>query len=485
MAWRSAIVRALLVGSLIPGARVGAQCLEVIQPAPSAIPASTSSPSSLVWESVPGRGVYVASNGETWGWNGSGFARLAPPFGPFNFGASYITCAYDSARGKIVAYGGRRSGVDSGLTHEWDGTSWTQVAGNGPAPRAGQAMAYDSVRERVVLVGGFPIGETCTNYFGDTWGWDGAGWTLLADADAGPGPRGDCGLAFDEARGVLVLYGGFRLCAGQLGDTWEFDGTTWTNRTPAPGPPAPPPSYWTAMYYNSDLHRVELFTPTDPHALWSWDGQRWTPRAFYLSSTPLFGGSYVGAAFDRGRGQAMCLRSSNMVRVGDRRPTVSLASPAEFVARVGGTNPPPTTFRVTATSTATPMTYQWRRNGVPITTRFVGAATATMSPPSSYIESDFGEYTCAITNSCGTTISSPIVLRRACPADVYHAGFQTPLYADDAVTIEDLLWFITAFTGGWAPADLDDDGDPTTGVPDGAITIEDLLFFLAHYQAGC
>ncbi len=54
---------------------------------------------------------------------------------------------------------------------------------------------------------------------------------------------------------------------------------------------------------------------------------------------------------------------------------------------------------------------------------------------------------------------------------------------DGAVTIEDLLFFLTHFEAGDVPADLDDGSG--LGVHDGAVTIEDLLFFLAHYEQGC
>ncbi len=54
---------------------------------------------------------------------------------------------------------------------------------------------------------------------------------------------------------------------------------------------------------------------------------------------------------------------------------------------------------------------------------------------------------------------------------------------DGAVTIDDLLYFLAAFTASDSHADLDDGSG--AGTPDGAVTIEDLLFFLDHFEAGC
>jgi len=63
-------------------------------------------------------------------------------------------------------FGGRRVGsAYLGDTWEWNGSSWTQVATTGPSARWEHAMAYDSLRGRIVLFAGF-------NTLDDTWEWD-------------------------------------------------------------------------------------------------------------------------------------------------------------------------------------------------------------------------------------------------------------------------------------------------------------------------
>lgn len=54
---------------------------------------------------------------------------------------------------------------------------------------------------------------------------------------------------------------------------------------------------------------------------------------------------------------------------------------------------------------------------------------------------------------------------------------------DDAVTIEDLLYFLASFESLNLVADLDN--GTSTGTPDGAVTSDDLLFFLGRFEAGC
>jgi hypothetical protein len=58
---------------------------------------------------------------------------------------------------------------------------------------------------------------------GDTWMYDGTGWTLVATA--GPPPRFRHAMA--ALRGRLVVFGGMS-ASGPLGDTWTFDGNSWT-----------------------------------------------------------------------------------------------------------------------------------------------------------------------------------------------------------------------------------------------------------------
>jgi 6-phosphogluconolactonase (cycloisomerase 2 family) len=60
------------------------------------------------------------------------------------------------------------------------------------------------------------------------------------------------------------------------------------------------------------------------------------------------------------------------------------------------------------------------------------------------------------------------------------SGTGTP---DNAVTIDDLLFFLVAFEEGSAEVDLDN--GTFTGTPDNAVTIDDLLYFLVRFEEGC
>lgn len=157
-------------------------------------------------------------------------------------GRSEATIAYDSDRGRAVLFGGGGNGSLLGDTWEWDGATdtWTKLtpAGLTPRARSGHALVYDAARKKTVLFGG--VAEAA-DFMQDTWTWDGSGWTRVGTPSQ-PHPEARTGhhMAFDAARGRVVLYGqygGWQYgsphggAVGQpstaKGNTWEWDGATW------------------------------------------------------------------------------------------------------------------------------------------------------------------------------------------------------------------------------------------------------------------
>ena len=84
-------------------------------------------------------------------------------------------------------------------------------------------MVYDSTRGRVLLFGGKRLADGA--FLNDLWGYDGSDWTRVQTAIA-PQPRSDFGFAYDSSRDLLVLFGGAS-ALGELGDTWLYDGVGW------------------------------------------------------------------------------------------------------------------------------------------------------------------------------------------------------------------------------------------------------------------
>src|SRR5690348_10986522 len=61
-------------------------------------------------------------------------------------------------------------------------------------------------------------------------------WTQLSPT-ASPPARAYHAMAYDEASGKVLVFGGFGE-NGYLNDTWTFDGSTWTKVDTAISPPA-------------------------------------------------------------------------------------------------------------------------------------------------------------------------------------------------------------------------------------------------------
>ncbi len=80
--------------------------------------------------------------------------------------------AFDSARSVVVLCGGN---IDGPIPHaddtwEWDGVTWTEVVvPSPPLLRTQAAMAYDGVREEVVLHGGTYKEDDSWFHRDDTW----------------------------------------------------------------------------------------------------------------------------------------------------------------------------------------------------------------------------------------------------------------------------------------------------------------------------
>ncbi len=136
------------------------------------------------------------------------------------------------------------------------------------ARRFGHAMTYDASRQEIVLFGGGTGGA----FAGDeTWAWDGSEWSQKSP-DNKPSPRSFHAMAFDSARNVVVLFGG-RDPGESFNDTWEWDGADWTRRTPAAVPPRLS-SGQCAMAYDA-ARQVSVLCAG---GTWEWDGANWIER---------------------------------------------------------------------------------------------------------------------------------------------------------------------------------------------------------------
>jgi hypothetical protein len=213
--------------------------------------------------------------GDTWEYDGNSWHETTPSTSPRP--RRFHPIAYDQARGRVVLFSGCRSayGCSSSRSDTWeyDGSGWEETTPEeSPNARSGHAMAYDSLRGRLVLFGGFEDTgwpEYEQNRLADTWEYDGTGWSETTPASSPPA-RDHHSMAFDEAHGRTVIFGG--QSDNVLNETWEYDGSEWLETTPSDSPPA---RSMHAMVYDAARRCVVLFGGWNSG---TWFGDTWEYR---------------------------------------------------------------------------------------------------------------------------------------------------------------------------------------------------------------
>jgi hypothetical protein len=173
----------------------------------------------------------------------------------------YFDMVYDSARDRVVVFGGRSQGsvFNFADTWEFDGTDWmNRRPAVAPGPREGHSMAFMASTGLTVLFGGTQFSALLD----ETWVYDGLKWRQLFPATSPPA-RMYAAMVYDENRDRIVLFGGADV-SGNFDDTWEFDGSTWYEVATSV---QPPPRRNHDMVFDSANSRVLLYGGYIPNTL--------------------------------------------------------------------------------------------------------------------------------------------------------------------------------------------------------------------------
>lgn len=146
-----------------------------------------------------------------------------------------------------------------------------------------------------------------------------------AAANGTPPGRSEAAMAYDADTHDLVMFGGLGSAGRPIGDTWLWDGSGWSEESPASSPPA---RFEAEMAWDAKSRRVLLLGGTggagcgvsDGQATpagacrqlqdaWAWDGNDWTqvPLGQQLGTRTLAGASM---ATDPATGEVLLLTSS-------------------------------------------------------------------------------------------------------------------------------------------------------------------------------
>lgn len=242
---------------------------------------------------------------DTWEWDGYGWIRRQPLHDPGRRAAA--AAVFDDAKLRVLLYGGAslffpRPQISSDRrTWEWDGHDWAAIAtANSPPPTMAPASAWDPVGRRMFLFGGFANiietttadGQASSSSAGtdELWAFDGTDWKTFPRTEPWPAPRGLCSMSWDHTRNRLVLHSGQRevrfannrltfgdvVVAQALGDTWEFDGTTWIQiDTPQIAQAGAANLFWDPIANELRMVVDELFGPSVAPTLRRYTGTTW------------------------------------------------------------------------------------------------------------------------------------------------------------------------------------------------------------------
>jgi hypothetical protein len=186
----------------------------------------------------PGAGAQ-ASGPSTWSWDGSTWTLLSPATEPpSSLGTTQdVQMVDDTATGQLLLYSDH-----SQQMWAWQGGDWTELPANAaPGPRVGASMVYDDALGEALLFGGCtvtgytppgtgggyptPDSYTLEQPLNDLWAWDGTGWTELSPAHSPPA-RLYAQMAYDDATGQVLLFGGAVDTAADIADTWVYGPTS-------------------------------------------------------------------------------------------------------------------------------------------------------------------------------------------------------------------------------------------------------------------
>lgn len=197
------------------------------------------------------------------------------------------------------------------LDPTFDTFAWLDQDTRNAIARFGASIAYDDARGEVVMFGGWREDPDNRATYNDTWIWNGSTWRRRLTG-VSPSPRAYTSMVYDAARANIVLFGGLNWDALYNGDTWTWDGLTWKNVTPTSASPSPRSRY--ALTYDAARQETVLFggwldtynapiVPTVWHGdTWIWNGAQWTQRTTAIAPTARMGAKM---AFDTVRNRAV------------------------------------------------------------------------------------------------------------------------------------------------------------------------------------
>ncbi len=186
------------------------------------------------------------------------------------------TMVYDSRNEALLIHGGTIRDMpdetDTRNTWRFNRSQWMEETDSReiPLPRDGHRLAYDTIRNRMVLFGGNPL----LHLQPETWERTKGNWRQITGINKNPEYFVDFTMAYDPIREMTVLFGGaFNPEHSGSRETWIYDGIQWTEQ----GQPYPYDSlFYSAMVFEPSTGRIIRFGGTHSsdvtNFMLAWDG---------------------------------------------------------------------------------------------------------------------------------------------------------------------------------------------------------------------
>ena len=203
---------------------------------------------------------------DTWTWNQARGWQLEHPIAAPTARFRGVM-AYDPLRQELVLYGGVTGAQDFHDTWVWRNQTWTKRESDTPIPRSDIVTAAFEPKSKSVLLFERPLSGGDSQ----TWSWDGLGWSQLHPSTK---PDASGSLVFDGRQ--LILLGGVGMDQGQyLTHSWAWSGTDWV--TMATADRLPLSYYYRATYDAARAAVIAYVNPQGPPQAetWSWNGSTW------------------------------------------------------------------------------------------------------------------------------------------------------------------------------------------------------------------
>ncbi len=268
---------------------------------------------SLAYDVPHQRALLLTTNGQSRTW---AFDSVLKQWAPLPLGAPashYLGgLAYDAKRDKVVLFGGQDTIAfdPSPDTWEFDGARWAKSSAAPVSLFQTSQLAYDSVREAVVVLGKTKITDTALN----TYAFNGVSWSLQSASTVtssrmmtfdrvalkplvyaqptswrlnqtvwqsldSTGPQViDGAIAHDSIRNRVIVFGGRNSAFVTLGDTWEWNGTLWAKKS-STGPTG-------ATNLGATPTASGAMVVLSARKTWSWDGTVWTELTQPIPTAP-------------------------------------------------------------------------------------------------------------------------------------------------------------------------------------------------------